>query len=114
MSLAQLEQFQEEFMKQQYLRYLQKMTSKCKQDMTASQSTPVAEEVASKKRGRQAKQSASSENEAVKVVAVAAPPSTPVAEEAAAVFKKRGRKPKASVLPEDPEARRLFIESVRP
>lgn len=114
MSLAQLEQFQEEFMKQQYLRYLQKMKSKCKQDMTASQSTPVAEEVVSKKRGRKTKQSASSENEAVKVVAVAAPPSTPVAEEAAAVSKIRGRKPKASVSPEEADARRLIIESIRP
>jgi len=63
---------------------------------------------------KQNKQAAAAEALAVaaQAAAVAAPPNTPDVEET--VSKKRGRKPKASVLPEDPEARRLFIESVRP
>ena len=63
---------------------------------------------------KQNKQAAAAEAlaAAAQAAAVAAPPNTPDVEET--VSKKRGRKPKASVLPEDPEARRLFIESVRP
>ena len=64
---------------------------------------------------RQNKQAAAAEALAAAAqaaAAVVAPPNTPDVEET--VSKKRGRKPKASVLPEDPEARRLFIESVRP
>jgi len=63
---------------------------------------------------KQNKQAAAAEAlaAAAQAAAVAAPPNTPNVEET--VSKKRGRKPKASVLPEDPEARRLFIESVRP
>ena len=63
---------------------------------------------------KQNKQAAAAEAlaAAAQAAAVAAPPNTPVVEET--VSKKRGRKPEASVLPEDPEARRLFIESVRP
>lgn len=62
---------------------------------------------------KQNKQAAAAEAlaAAAQAAAVAAPPNTPDVE---TVSKKRGRKPKASVLPEDPEARRLFIESVRP
>ena len=63
---------------------------------------------------KQNKQAAAAEAlaAAAQAAAVAAPPNTPDVEET--VSKKRGRKPKASVLPEDPEARRLFIESIRP
>ena len=63
---------------------------------------------------KQNKQAAAAEAlaAAAQAATVAAPPNTPDVEET--VSKKRGRKPKASVLPEDPEARRLFIESVRP
>ncbi len=63
---------------------------------------------------KQNKQAAAAEAlaAAAQAAAVAAPPNTPDVEET--VSKKRGRKPKASVLPEDAEARRLFIESIRP
>jgi len=63
---------------------------------------------------KQNKQAAAAEAlaAAAQAAAVAAPPNAPDVEET--VSKKRGRKPKASVLPEDPEARRLIIESIRP
>ncbi len=64
---------------------------------------------------KQNKQAAAAEAlaAAAQAAAVAAPPTTPVDVEET-VSKKRGRKPKASVSPEDAEARRLFIESIRP
>ena len=63
---------------------------------------------------KQSKQAAAAEAlaAAAQAAAVAAPPTTPVGEEP--VSKKRGRKPKASVSQEDADARRLFIESIRP
>jgi guanyl-specific ribonuclease Sa len=62
---------------------------------------------------KQSKQAAAAEAlaAAAQAVAVAAPPTTPVGEEP--VSKKRGRKPKAT-QDDDAEARRLFIESIRP
>jgi len=62
---------------------------------------------------KQNKQAAAAEARAAAAQAVAAvPPTTPVDEEP--VSKKRGRKPKASVSPEDAEAMRLVVESIRP
>ncbi len=63
---------------------------------------------------KQNKQAAAAEAlaAAAQAAAVAAPPNTLDVEEP--ISKKRGRKPKASVLPEDADARRLFIESIRP
>jgi hypothetical protein len=61
---------------------------------------------------KQNKQAAAAEAlaAAAQAAAVAAPPNAPVTEET--VNKKRGRK--ASVSPEDTEASRLIVESIRP
>ena len=62
---------------------------------------------------KQNKQAAAAEALAAAAqAAVVAAPTTPVDEEP--VSKKRGRKPKASVSPEDAEAWRVQVESIRP